>query len=74
MAERALCPETNGPSQTENRAYLATAIITTCRLALENESSCLDDRTARERVASTLEFAEHLMMLIGDSAAPLGVG
>ncbi|WP_139327864.1 hypothetical protein [Rhodobacter aestuarii] len=73
MAERALCPESNGPNQTGNRAYLATAIITTCRLALENDTSGLDDRTARERVASTLEFAEHLMMLIEDAATPFGV-
>ncbi|WP_444454066.1 hypothetical protein ACTTAI_02675 [Rhodobacter capsulatus] len=66
MATDALSPEKGDLRLAGNRAYLATAIITTCRLALENDTTSLDDRAARERVASTLEFAEHLMLLIED--------
>lgn len=68
MATKALSPEKGDLHLAGNRAYLAIAIITTCRLALENDTSTLDDRAARERVASTLEFAEHLMLLIEDGA------
>ncbi|SDE36272.1 hypothetical protein PUH89_16495 [Rhodobacter capsulatus] len=70
MAIDALSPEKGNLRLAGNQAYLAAAIITTCRLALENDTSSIDNRAARERVASTLEFAEHLMLLIEDSLSP----
>ncbi|SOC02182.1 hypothetical protein [Rhodobacter maris] len=66
IATVALSPEKGDLPLAETRAFLAGSIITTCRLALENGSSAMDDRAVCESVASTLEVAQHLMMLIDD--------
>lgn len=66
MATDALSPEKGNMNLAETRAFLAGSIITTCRLALENSSTVMDDRAVRKSVTSTLEFAQHLMMLIED--------
>lgn len=61
-------PKASNVDHAWTRARFTKSLIEVCRLAVENDGPCIDDKTRLGRVGEVLRIAEYLADLVEDDA------